>query len=93
MEKSSLFLLITKELLTVKPHKCKLCDEAFTLAGTLKRHMMSHSGENPHKCELCNKAFWQKGDLELHMLVHSGEKPQRCDLCGSLVRQGLLPGW
>ena len=55
---------------------------SFSRASDLKRHMLTHSGEQkPHNCEMCNKAFSHKGDLKKHQLTHSSEKSHTCDLC------------
>jgi len=62
-------------------HKCDFCGKCFYTKWTLKRHVMSHTGEKPHSCDICNKSFASKWQLELHYRVHTGEKPYPCDIC------------
>ena len=40
---------------------CHLCEKAFTQAGDLKRHRLTHTGEKSHKCGTCEKAFTLAG--------------------------------
>ena len=70
--------------LTGKTSSCgdkskKLCDlikharlysAAFCQAGTLKRHLLTHSEEKPHKCTQCDYASSKAGHLRDHMKTH-----------------------
>ena len=50
-----------------KSNKCNQCSYAFSQAGTLRTHLIPHSGESPHKCRL-RQAVWG------HILKHIMEK-------------------
>ncbi len=50
------------------------CSKSFIDAGTLKRHLLTHSGEKAHNCLQRSKSFNQAGDLEIRLLTHSGVK-------------------
>ena len=47
---------------------------SFRQAGTLKTHMLSHSGMKPHKCGQCEKSFRVAANLKTHILTHTGVK-------------------
>ena len=51
------------------------CDHRCTQSGSLKRHMLTHTGERPFKCEVegYNCRCTQNGDLKRYMLMHTGE--------------------
>ena len=70
-----------------RPHKCKTCEKAFTQSGSLKTHLLTHSGDKSHKCGTCEKAFTQAGNLKTHLLIHSGEKSHKCGKCEKAFTQ------
>ena len=51
---------------------------SFRQAGTLKTHMLSHSGMKPHKCGQCEKSFRVAANLKTHILTHTGVKKHSC---------------
>ncbi|XP_047101498.1 zinc finger protein 99-like [Schistocerca piceifrons] len=74
--------------LTVKrPHKCDICGNCFTQLGSLKSHILIHTGKKPHKCDVCGKSFTQLGTLKSHVLIHTGKRPHKCDICGKSFTQ------
>ena len=52
-----------------KVHDCAQCKKTFTVASSLKSHLLTHSGKKDHKCA---KSFAHGSSLETHrMLVHA----------------------
>lgn len=49
-----------------KPHKCVVCQKAFSQSSNLITHMRKHSGYKPFSCGLCEKSFQRKVDLRRH---------------------------
>lgn len=68
---SLLFLLLTGE----KPHKCVVCQKAFSQSSNLITHMRKHSGYKPFKCGMCEKAFQRKVDLRRHRESQHSSEP------------------
>ena len=64
-----------------KSNKCNQCNYASFLAGNLKTHLETHSGEKSNKCNQCDYASSQAGTLRRHLKTHSGEKPNKCNQC------------
>ena len=58
----------------VKLNKCNQCNYASSLAGNLRTHLETHSGEKANKCNQCNYASSQAGNLRTHLKTHGGEK-------------------
>ena len=40
----------------VKPYTCLTCQRSFIHAYILRRHMLSHTGNNAHLCKICHSA-------------------------------------
>ena len=62
---------------------------SFRQAGTLKTHMLSHSGMKPHKCGQCEKSFRVAANLKTHILTHTGVKKHSCQKCDRSFSQAL----
>ena len=69
--------------LKLKPYSCEKCQKSFTLADTLKKHMIwAHSNERPHNCDKCNKSFAIKNQLANHVkVVHEKMRRFECSHC------------
>ena len=57
-----------------QPHKCKVCDQCFSMSSSLTKHMRIHPGGKLYKCKVCEQCFTESGSLTKHMCIHSGEK-------------------
>jgi hypothetical protein len=69
-----------------KRYKCTQegCDYSTSHSGTLKAHIMRHTGEKPYICqhEGCNYRCITAGSMTVHERQHSGEKPFKCSFEG-----------
>ncbi|XP_008193761.2 gastrula zinc finger protein XlCGF26.1 [Tribolium castaneum] len=69
-----------------KPFVCEFCGLRFSLKGSLKAHLLQHTGEKPHVCEFCGRSFSRKDYLTEHLHRHTGKKPIVCEHCGKSFR-------
>ncbi|GBM22856.1 Zinc finger protein 569 [Araneus ventricosus] len=65
-----------------KLHSCPHCEYTAIRVSDVKRHLLTHTGEQPFECSYCGKSFSQKGNLATHVLIHTGERPFSCSVCG-----------
>lgn len=57
--------------LNEKNVECSVCGDKFYNTGSLKRHMMKHSGERRYHCDICGKKYLWKKNLRGHMTSHN----------------------
>jgi uncharacterized Zn-finger protein len=65
---------------------CDICHKNIS-SGSLKSHIMIHTGEKPYSCNVCYKKFRQQSHLNAHERIHLGVKPYSCDLCNNSFAQ------
>ena len=53
--------------LGVGKYQCPFCPMIMSQNGTMKRHIMVHTGEKPFKCQLCQYASGRKASLQHHI--------------------------
>ena len=52
--------------------------EEFGRRGTLRNHIVTHTGKKVQKCAECGDSFPRPFILKTHLLTHSGKNPQNC---------------
>lgn len=74
---------------SVKKHKCTLCDKAYKQKQALESHMTVHTGELPVQCTLCGLRFRTHGICKMHVIDEheGGRKRWKCQDCNSSFRQ------
>ena len=80
------------------PHKisCPFCSRKFPWESSLKRHILTHTGQKPFKCRDCPLWFTTKSNCDRHQMRKHGEnaeniynsrnvpdRPYKCSLCPS----------
>lgn len=60
---------------------CDLCDQTFTKAANLAKHMNIHFNIRNYACNLCEKTFVDSSSLHKHTDTHYGVR-YACDVCG-----------
>ncbi|XP_061744821.1 gastrula zinc finger protein XlCGF57.1-like isoform X2 [Nerophis ophidion] len=66
--------------------ECSECERTFNRKESMKRHMVTHTGERPFTCSVCVRSFSLKQYLERHMMIHTGENPFSCSVCNNRFR-------
>lgn len=62
-----------------KLFKCQLCSYASKWNYSVKRHMLTHTGERPHGCNHCSKRYKDSRQLKNHLKVHENEDDTEAD--------------
>lgn len=52
---------------TFEHHPCATCGKSYRDCNSLKRHLLTHTGERPFKCSFCPKSFSQLGYMQTHI--------------------------
>jgi len=60
---------------------CGMCGKKFVCVTTMKRHLVTHTGEKPFSCKVCGKQYTQKGNLRVHERTHRNDRPFKCNIC------------
>jgi len=60
---------------------CAVCEKRFVCVTTMKRHLVTHTGEKPFSCKVCGKQYTQKGNLRVHERTHRNDRPFECHVC------------
>lgn len=60
---------------------CGVCGRGFVCVTTMKRHLVTHTGEKPFSCKVCGKQYTQKGNLRVHERTHRNDRPFECNIC------------
>merc|ERR1712038_1836162 len=60
---------------------CGMCGKKFVCVTTMKRHLVTHTGEKPFSCKVCGKQYTQKGNLRVHERTHANHRPFECNIC------------
>jgi len=60
---------------------CGMCGKKFVCVTTMKRHLVTHTGEKPFSCKDCGKQYTQKGNLRVHERTHRNDRPFHCNIC------------
>jgi len=60
---------------------CGICGKKFVCVTTMKRHLVTHTGERPFNCKVCGKQYTQKGNLRVHERTHRNDRPFECNIC------------
>merc|ERR1719273_2721281 len=60
---------------------CGVCGKRFVCVTTMKRHLVTHTGEKPFCCKVCGKQYTQKGNLRVHERTHRNDRPFECNIC------------
>jgi len=60
---------------------CAVCGKNFVCVTTMKRHLVTHTGEKPFSCKICGKQYTQKGNLRVHERTHRNDRPFQCQIC------------
>ncbi|XP_039282979.1 uncharacterized protein LOC111044678 isoform X2 [Nilaparvata lugens] len=74
--------------------ECHICHK-ICLKGSLRNHMVVHSGVKKYACSSCGKRFFSKWNMKLHMWVHASRSsmPHKCTVksCkASFIRENDL---
>lgn len=62
-----------------KLFKCQLCSYVSKWNHSVKRHMLTHTGERPHGCNQCSKRYKDSRMLKKHLKVHEKEDDAEAD--------------
>lgn len=53
-------------------YMCSICHKPFRSTGSLRSHILTHTGERPYKCDLCGESFTQRSSMMRHRRSHPG---------------------
>ncbi|XP_017165417.1 zinc finger protein with KRAB and SCAN domains 3-like isoform X6 [Poecilia reticulata] len=59
---------------------CDICGICYTAQWKLKKHYITHTGENPISCQICGKGFYQSSDAFVDNRIQTGER-LLCNSC------------
>lgn len=63
-------------------YKCDVCGKCLATKGSMKIHMITHTGARNFACSLCGKTFRHNSGLQTHTRYqHTNERPFKCDNC------------